>query len=329
MTGRPRVALASLGGTITMTPTSSGVVPTAGAADLTAAVPGLVEIADLEVETLFTKPGASLDFADVLNVLGWAQAQVVGGVAGVVVVQGTDTLEEVAFLLDLLWPYDEPLVLIGAMRSADQLSDDGPANLTAAITAAGSANCRGLGAVVVMDGVVHAARRVTKLDSSCLSAFRSPDFGPLGRFSEGTVSIGNRVGRAPCYPVPARLDGVVPLLESTLGDWATTLSLILRSGKPDGMVLAGFGASHVCEAATVEVSEATVPVVLASRTGGGPVLERTYGFPGSERDLIARGAIPAGWLPPRKSRLLLLVMLANHASEHAIRSAFADLRRLP
>ncbi len=72
MTDRPRVALASLGGTITMTPTSSGVVPTAGAADLTAAVPGLVEIADLEVETLFTKPGASLDFADVLNVLGWA-----------------------------------------------------------------------------------------------------------------------------------------------------------------------------------------------------------------------------------------------------------------
>ena len=329
MTGRPRVGLASLGGTITMTPTASGVVPTAGAADLTAAVPGLAAIADLEVSTLFTKPGAALELGDVLVVLDWAQGQIASGAAGVVVVQGTDTLEETAFLLDLLWPHDEPLVLTGAMRSSDQLSADGAANLSAAVTAAGSRNCRGLGAVVVMDGLMHAARRVTKSDTSRLSAFQSPDFGPLGRFSEGTMSVGNRVARAAPHAVPGHLDGFVPLVESTLGDHASTLSLLLRRGVPDGVVLAGFGAGHVCEAAADEVSAATIPVVLASRTGGGPVLESTYGFPGSERDLVSRGAIPAGWLPGRKARLLLLVLLANGARPDTVRSEFAELRWLP
>lgn len=329
MTSRPRVALASLGGTITMTPTAAGVVPTAGAADLTGAVRGLDAIADLDVATLLTKPGAELELADLLVVLAWARAKIAGGAAGVVVVQGTDTLEETSFLLDLLWPHDEPLVLTGAMRSGDQLSADGAANLTAAVTAAGSAQCRGLGAVVVMDGLMHAARRVTKTDTSRLSAFRSPDFGPLGRFSEGQMSVGNRLVRAVPQSIPRHLLGVVPLVESTLGDGGALLSLVLRTGAPDGVVLAGFGAGHVCAAAAEEVGAARVPVVLASRTGGGLVLESTYGFPGSERDLIRRGAIPAGWLPPRKARLLLLVLLANATPAETVRTTFAAMRRLP
>ena len=133
------MAVASLGGTITMTPASGGgaVTPSLQAADLVAAVPGLDEVAELTVATLRTEPGAWLTPPDVVAVGEWARGQVAdGGVDGVVVVQGTDTIEETAYLLDLYWDRPEPLVVSGAMRAPSAAGADGPANLLAATVVA-------------------------------------------------------------------------------------------------------------------------------------------------------------------------------------------------
>src|SRR5437879_3220469 len=122
------VAIASLGGTISMTASSpgAGVTPTLDAAQLTAAVPGLTQVAQISAETLFQLPSASMTFEQLLTCLAWARAKVDAGASGVVITQGTDTLEEAAFFLDLYWDRPEPLIVTGAMRTPLAASADGP-----------------------------------------------------------------------------------------------------------------------------------------------------------------------------------------------------------
>jgi L-asparaginase len=292
---------------------------------LLGAVPILAEIADFRAQTLVTAPSASLNFTDVLQALSWARDAVMEDAVGVVLVQGTDTLEETSYLLDLHWDRPEPLVLTGAMRSPQQPGADGPANLLAAVLTATAPSSRGLGVLVVMNDEVHAAARVRKSDATALGAFSSAPFGPLGRIHERCANYANRPAHWPALPLPVGGHSPrVALVETCLGDDGDLLRLVIDADY-DGVVISAFGAGHVSARMAERVSKAAErsPVVLASRTGAGAVLSHTYGFVGSEQDLLDRGAISTGWLDARKARILLWSLLAAGEPLQLIREAFA------
>lgn len=321
-----RVAVLGLGGTIAMTTTGQGVaVPALSPGELVAAVPGLAETGiTVDTAEVARLPGASLGFAHLVATAAAARKHIEAGACGVVVVQGTDTIEETSYLLDLLHDRPEPIVVTGAMRHPGLAGADGPANLLAAITTAAHPGARDQGVLVVLGDEIHAAGRVRKLHTSSPAAFGSPDSGPLGHLVEGRPILLSRPVTRTVVPLPDQVVWPqIGLLTAALGEEGTRWR-DLTTGY-DGLVVAGFGAGHVPEPAVPVLADLArqLPVVLASRTGAGPVLAGTYGFAGSESDLLARGLIRAGFLDPYKARILLTVLLATTRDRDTIRAAFA------
>ena len=101
----PKVFVGALGGTIAMSSDSSTdpVRPKLGAEDLVSAVPELLEIADIKSKTIKNVASPSIVVDDILAAYRYAIEAVEAGADGVVLTLGTETLEESAFFLDLIW----------------------------------------------------------------------------------------------------------------------------------------------------------------------------------------------------------------------------------
>src|SRR4051794_10950440 len=109
---KPSVVVLALGGTIAMTQGSqAGVVPTLTGEMLVAAVPGLGELAKIESRSFRQMPGAHLQFQDLEELAEAVRDAAAKGARGIVVTQGTDTIEETAFALDRLLEMDAPIVV--------------------------------------------------------------------------------------------------------------------------------------------------------------------------------------------------------------------------
>ncbi len=321
----PEVVVLSLGGTISSTDAGgSGVEPTLTGEALVADVPEISEVAEVSADAFRQAASGELTLDDLIELAAEITRRVDAGAAGAVVTQGTDTIEETAFTLDLLVDRDAPVVVTGAMRNPTLPGADGPANLLAAVRVAASEAARGLGALVVLNDEVHAARYARKTHTQSPATFRSSLTGPLGWISEGKVRIANRLTSRHLVTLPEDTsDKPVALLTAALGDDGRLLGRVRELGYA-GLVVEAFGGGHVPSVMVEELAALTgeMPVVLASRTGSGEVLRSTYGFPGSETDLLERGLIPAGMLDGPKARLLLSLLLRSGAGQEEVREQF-------
>jgi L-asparaginase len=325
---RPRISLLSLGGTIAMTgEKGERVVPTLAGESLLGGLPQVGEIADVEADSFRQVPGAHLAQDDLLELAKLIESRFEAGTDGVVITQGTDTLEESAFALDSILTGDGPVVMTGALRNPSMVGSDGPANLLSAIRTGASPEARGLGVLVVMNDEIHSARFVRKVHTSSPAAFASPLTGSIGWVTEGTVRVVTRPARPPGIRIPdGHPERPVALLRLWLGDEGRLVRAV-QDLSYEGLVVEGFGGGHVpaTMAETLGSLTSIMPVVLASRTGTGEILHRTYGFDGSEIDLLERGLIPAGYLDGLKARMLLSLLLRSGVTRNDVRMAF-DLR---
>lgn len=325
-----KVAVFALGGTIASSrarPDAAGITPELGVADLLATLPPLGDAWELEGIDFRRAPSGDLTFEDLLELAQALEAAFARGARGVVVIQGTDTLEETAFALDLLVQGRGPVVVTGAMRSSNEVGHDGPANVLSALRVAGMTSSLEVGSVVVFNDEIHAARFVHKGHATSPSTFVSPSAGPLGWVSEGRVRWTTSVTRLASVGVPeARRLGPVALVRLALGDDARVLDQLAGLGFV-GAVVEGFGAGHVPArvVAALEALNERIPVVVTSRTGAGEVMRQTYGYPGAEIDLRSRGVTFAGALDGLKARVALTLALAGHSSRDLALDAFNDV----
>lgn len=323
----PHVVYFALGGTISMTggPDGGAVSTLTGAQliDRLPEVPG-----DVRVHDVLTVAGGSLSFANVLEVADAAAEVVRDGAGGIVLTQGTDTIEETAFLIDSVWQHEVPFVVSGAMRNPTQAGADGPANLLAALQIAAAPTARGRGVLVALADEIHAARHVCKTHSTGPGTFVSDNLGPIGYLVEGVPRfLADLPRRSPVAGWSRkRLAATkIALYVVTLDDDGMLLAGLDHCHH--GLVVAGYGAGHVPAGlvpALIKIND-VMPVVITSRTGASTVLTHTYGGPGSERDLLGRGVISGGFVHPYKARVLLRLLVATGATRDQIAAAFASL----
>ena len=310
------------GGTISMKHDAErgGAVPALSGAEILSHDPELAKLADLEVVDFARLAGPQItpshmwDLSEQIN-LALARPEV----AGAVVTHGTDTLEETAFFLDLRHHSPKPVIVIGAMRNASELSYDGPANVRAAVRVAIDEASRGQGVFVLLNETIHAAAYATKMDTQAIETFQSPVFGPLGIVDKDRVFFARTLKFRQTLDTP-RLEDRVDLFQMYAGSDGRFIDHARELGAR-GIVIEGTGRGNVPPMTLPAIQraiDAGLPVLISTRCAQGRVLD-TYAYEGSGRDLRNRGVIFAGNLTGPKARILLMLALGVTNDPQALR----------
>jgi L-asparaginase len=313
-----KVVIIATGGTIAMRydPIRKGVFPAVTGAQLVEAVPPLAEVCPVEVLEFSNIPSPHMTPQIMFRLASTIDNIAArSDVAGVVVTHGTDTLEETAYLLDLVLHTPKPVCLTAAMRNSAQISPDGPKNILCAVRTAAAQAAVGMGVLVIMNEEIHAAREVTKTHSANPKTFASPFWGPLGYVDEDRV-IFRRKSLKLTKIQPASLVEAVYLVKLVAGADDLLLQFLVQQ-KVKGIVIEGLGRGNVPPAVVpgIEAALSTgIPVVLTTRVLGGRVLD-VYSYEGGVRPLKDIGVILGGELNGPKARIKLMLALGI-TSEH-------------
>jgi L-asparaginase len=322
-----RVAIVFTGGTIAMRTDAAagGRVPALHGAAILALVPGLDAIAELVPIDRGLTPASHFTFPALLELAATVRAALDDpSTDGAVVVQGTDTIEETSFLLDLVLDSPKPVVVTGAMRAASDEGYDGPANLRDAVHCAASATLRGEGVLVVLAGAIDAADDVTKTHASALDTFRSLNRGPVGRLDGERVVILRRRGERRHVDTDRAADRV-HLITAHVAMDGSLVDAALAAGA-DGLVIEATGSGNTSPlllAACERAMAAGLPVVLTTRCPAGRA-GTGYAFPGGGATWVRAGALLAGYLGGPKARVALALGIGAGLDHDGLERLIAD-----
>jgi L-asparaginase len=324
----PRVCVITTGGTISMRydPELGGAVPAISGAQLLEMVPGLGDVAQPELIEFSNKPSCHLTPDMMFEICGLARETLArDDVAGVVVTHGTDALEETAYMADLLLDTPKTLIFTAAMRNNSEMGADGPRNILGSVRVVASGLAHGLGALVVFNGRILAARDTIKMHTSNLDAFRSPMLGPVGNIDDDAVTIYR--SSLVRQQIPAtHLETRVELVRVYAGMDSSLLYWSLEQGCR-GLVIEAMGQGNVPPQMLEGIRawlDAGNPVVLVSRCPEGRALD-TYAYEGGGKQLHRMGVIFGEDLTGQKARIKLMLALAVTQDLKDMRSLFEYL----
>ena len=244
-------------------------------------------------------------------------------IAGFVVTHGTASAEETVYFLNLTLKIDQPVVVVGAQRPASGISTDAAINLVNAARAAAAPESRGMGALLLLNDEIQAAREVTKTSTLRLQTFRSPDFGVLGHVDGDGVFYYRAPVRRRMPDVEFDIAALTELPRVDIvacyagADGAAVEAFSAAGAK--GLVSAGFAPGLLTPAQNKAFDDAIadgIVVVQSSRAGSGRVPQRTQ--------LGARGILSADNLNPQKARVLLMVALSKTSDMEELQRIFAE-----
>lgn len=296
---------------------AAGAIAEVGAAELISGLGGEHTVSHRDI---FTLGSYQLTLKDLrLIAQGVAAAASDGDIDGIVVTHGTDTLEETAFLLDLVHNSPKPIVITGAQRTADSDAPDGPGNIAEAIAVAADPSMRDLGALISFSGTVRTARGARKSHTVAASPFTGGT--EVAHFAGvRLVRTASPIHRRPLdMPTEAFDETVVDIVSTYPGAEPVLLTSALE--RAAAVVISGTGVGNAGPGFAEVVQASPQPIVLSTRVPWGPVVP-TYGN-GGGIDLVAAGAVPSGDLNPYQSRILtaLLVSQGHTGADFAERFA--------
>ena len=325
---KPTIYILATGGTIAGS--GSGALDTSYTSGtvtvdkLIAAVPDINKIATIKGEQISNIGSQEMNNEVWFKLANRVNELLTSGKAdGVVITHGTDTMEETAYFLNLVVKSDKPIVMVGAMRNSGSLSADGPLNIFNAVNVAINKEAVGKGVMVVMNDEIHAAREVTKTNTTAVDTFKSPNSGKIGTVFYGNVKFYMNPTRK--HTVNSAFDITkikelprVDIIYSHSNDNPDFVNLAVENGAK-GIINAGMGNGNPFPSALEALGEAVkggVVVVRDSRVGSGEttlngeVDDGKYGFLASDN------------LNAQKARVLLMLALTQTTDKAKIQELF-------
>jgi L-asparaginase len=269
-------------------------------------------------------PGAKISFQLLLELAQKIRELEKDGINGVIITQGTDTLEETAYFIDLILSNSIPVIFTGAQRNPSMPGSDAAMNISDSLAAAMDDKAAEYGVLLVFNSEIHLAREVIKTHTSRIDTFKSLEFGPVGIVVENRAYWHrDKLLSDDVFAIKKEVSSV-EIVSTGLFSKGYYIDILLEHNI-SGLIVQAMGAGHVPEECILSLKRAVdkqMPVVVTSRCLSGKLFTNTYGYKGSEKDLRDIGAIFSDWLPTSKARIKLIVMLSAGLNYERIKTNF-------
>ncbi len=325
---KPNIVILATGGTIAgsgASATKSAYSAGAVTVDkLLAAVPSINEMATIKGEQISNIGSQEMSNKVWLKLAKRANTLLSSeDVDGIVVTHGTDTMEATAYFLDLTVKSKKPIVFVGAMRSGSSMSADGPMNLFNAVSVVTNKDTAGKGVVVVMNDEIHSAREVTKVNTSSVNAFASPNTGKIGTVYYGAVNYYMQPVRK--HTIATEFDitkiDALPRVDIVYGhanDTDLFVNVAVKAGAK-GIIHAGMGNGNpypLTMNALVTASKDGIVIARTSRVGSGRTTLH------NEVDDEKYGFVVTDNLNAQKARILLMLGLTKTQDKKSLQDMY-------